>query len=377
MKMLLSAAATAGTTADSDARSLLLRRSLRAYCGSSRQPLITETEVLADAKTPVAVLESLSAFAPPKHAPLVLFDGLVNAPEAHLGRNVLVCTGTLQAELQSFAQRNAIDTKAAPLWWKNILRNYERIILLDNHALAQSAGFAPWAKLHLAESFPVELAPKRDAKRVLILNHDPNAGEAVLALHDALAQLGEVSVLGPQSVISEDLESMLEAAIHVHYGYSTHRAATALTPIDSLINGFYTIVMAAEQPAEPLVKLKTAADAFTIPAKAKALSEASLSKKSSLPETSKLAEKTKSSEKTKALLQDVPAAVLHEIRNRRYGLVVEGSAELLEGVERFLARLAMFDRDKMAINPELQRYDRMNEEYIAAMHGHFTAQVPA
>ena len=365
MKMLLSAAATAGTTAESDARSLLLRRSLRAYCHSSRQPLITETEVLADAKTPVAVLESLSAFAPPKHAPLVLFDGLVNAPEAHLGRNVLVCMGTLQAELQSFAARNGVDTKAAPLWWKNILRNYERIILLDNHALAQSAGFAPWAKLHLAESFPVELGPKRDAKRILILNHDPEAGEAVLALHDALAQLGEVSVLGPQSRISGDLEPMLEAAIHVHYGYSTHRAATALTPIDSLINGFYTIVIAAAQPAEPLVKVKTAADAFTIPAKAKVLQKSSLS------------EKTKSSEKTTAGLQDVPAAVLHEIRNRRYGLVVEDSTELLEGVERFLARLAMFDRDKMAINPELQRYDRMNEEYIAAMHGHFTAQVPA
>ncbi|MDZ4313153.1 MAG: hypothetical protein U1A24_21635 [Cypionkella sp.] len=371
MKMLLSAAATAGTTADSDARSLLLRRSLRAYCGSSRQPLITETEALADAKTPVTVLESLSAFAPPKHAPLVLFDGLVNAPEAHLGRNVLVCMGTLQAELQSFAERNGVDTKAAPLWWKNILRNYERIILLDNHALAQSAGFAPWAKLHLADNFPVELGPKRDAKRILILNHDPDAGEAVLSLHDALAQLGEVSVLGPHSVMTEDLEHMLEAAVHVHYGYSTHRAATALTPIDSLINGFYTIVMAAPQPTEPLIKEKTAAEAFTIPAKAKVLQKSSLSKKSSLPE------KTKSSEKTKAGLQEVPTAVLHEIRNRRYGLVVEDSSELLEGVERFLARLAMFDRDKMAINPELQRYDRMNEEYIAAMHSHFTAQVPA
>lgn len=359
MKMLLSAAATAGATAESDARSLLLRRSLRAYCNSSRQPLITETEVLADAKTPVTVLESLSAFAPPKHAPLVLFDGLINAPDAHLGRNILVCTGTLQAELQSFAQRNAVDTKAAPLWWKNILRNYERIILLDNHALAQSAGFAPWAKLHLAESFPVELGPKRDAKRILILNHDPDASEAVLALHDALAQQAEVSVLGPHSVISDDLEQMLEAAVHVHYGYGTHRAASALTPIDSLINGFYTIVMAAPQPAEPQGALKTAAEAFTIPAKAKALQTSSLS--------------GKSSEKT----QDVPAAVLHELRNRRYGLVVEDSTELLEGVERFLARLAMFDRDKMAINPELQRYDRMNEDYIATMHGHFTAQVPA
>ncbi len=368
MKMLLSAAATAGTTAESDARSLLLRRSLRAYCHSSRQPLITETELLADAKTPVTVLESLSAFAPPKHAPLVLFDGLVNAPEAHLGRNVLVCMGTLQAELHSFAVRNGVDTKAAPLWWKNILRNYERIILLDNHALAQSAGFAPWAKLHLAESFPVELGPNRDGKRILILNHDPDASEAVLALHDALAELAEVSVLGPHSVISDDLEHMLEAAIHLHYGYSTHRAATALTPIDSLINGFYTIVMAAPQSAAPL---KTAADTFTIPEKSKALKKSNGAKKPSLPE------KSRSGDTTKPELQEIPAAVLHEIQNRRYGLVVEDSTELLEGVARFLARLAMFDRDKMAINPELQRYDRMNEEYIATMHGHFTAQVPA
>ncbi|MEO5613947.1 MAG: hypothetical protein ABIR04_03335 [Cypionkella sp.] len=360
MKMLFSAAATAGTTAVTDARGLLLRRSLRAYCGSSRQPLITETEVLADAKTPVALLESLSAFAPPKHAPLVLFDGLVNAPEAHLGRNVLVCMGTLQAELQSFAQRNAVDVKATPLWWKNVLRNYERIILLDNHALAQSAGFAPWAKLHLAESFPVELGPKRDPRRILILNHDPDATAAVLALHDELAQLGEVSVLGPHSVISEDLEQTLEAAIHLHYGYSSHRAPCALTPIDSLINGFYTIVMAAPQPSEP-----TTSGTFQIPEKTIA------SKNPTMPGKSIRAVTSNSQQ------QEVPAAVLHEIRNRRYGLVVEDSAELVEGVERFLARLAMFDRDNMAVNPELQRYDHMNEEYIATMHGHFTAQVPA
>ena len=352
MKMLFSAAATAGSTAVTDARSLLLRRSLRGYCGSSRQPLVTETETLTDAKTPVTLLESLSAFAAPKHAPLVLFDGLVNAPEAHLGRNVLVCTGSLQAELHSFAERNAVDTKAAPLWWKNVLRNYERIILLDNYCLAQSAGFAPWAKLHLADNFPVELGPKRDPRRILILNHDPAATEAVLALHDALAQLAEVSVLGPHSVISEDLEQTLEAAIHVHYGYSSQRATCALTPIDSLINGFYTIVMAAPQPSGP-VTLGT----FQLPEKAKTSRKPVLTAKST-PQ------------------QDVPPAVLHEIRNRRYGLVVEDSAELLEGVERFLARLAMFERDKLAINPELQRYDRMNEEYIATMHGHFTAQVP-
>ena len=347
MKMLLSAGATAGLPAHSDARSLLLRRSLRAYCNSSRQPLITKTETLADAKTPVAVLESLSAFAAPKHASLVLFDGLVNAPEAHLGRNVLVCTGTLQAELQGFAQRNAVDAKAAPLWWKNILRNYERIILLDNHALAQSAGFAPWAKLHLAESFPVELGPNRDARRILILNHDPDATEAVLALHDKLAQYSEVSVLGPHSVISEDLEQTLEAAVHVHYGYSNHRAACALTPIDSLVNGFYTIVMAPPQPSAALAEIRATSD------------------------------RSKVAEQAKPQPQNVPAAVLQQIRKRSYGLVVEDHADLLEGVERFMTRLAMFDRDNMAINPEVQRYDRMNEDYIAAMHRHFTAQVPA
>lgn len=351
MKMLLSAGATAGLPAHSDARSLLLRRSLRAYCTSSRQPLITKTEVLADAETPVAVLESLSAFAAPKHASLVLFDGLVNAPAAHLGRNVLVCTGTLQAELQGFAQRNAVDTKAAPLWWKNILRNYERIILLDNHALAQSAGFAPWAKLHLADSFPVELGSKRDARRILILNHDPDATEAVLALHDELAQYSEVSVLGPHSVISQDLEQTLEAAVHVHYGYSNHRAACALTPIDSLVNGFYTIVMAPPSAAQAGVR--------------------------ATPDRPKIPERSKVAAQAKPLPQNLPATVLQQIRKRSYGLVVEDHAELLDGVARFLARLAMFDRDNIAINPEVQRYDRMNEDYIAAMHGHFTAQVPA
>lgn len=371
MKMLLSAAATADIPAATDARSLLLRRSLRAYCTSSRQPLITQTAMLADDKTPVAVLESLSAFAPPKHAPLVLFDGLVNAPEAHLGRNILVCMGSLQAELHSFAQRNAVDTKASPLWWKNVLRNYERIILLDNHALMQSAGFAPWAKLHLAEGFPVELGPRRDPKRILLLNHDPDATEAVLALHDMLAQYCEVSVLGPRSVIPEDLEHLLEAAVHVHYGYSAHRAPCALTPIDSLINGFYTIVMAPPPPAAPQDEMKRAPYSFSLPTKAKALGAPPAVQNTT--STAVVSPDTPPPPNQ----QNLPAALQREIRNRRYGLVVADSTELLEAVERFLTRLAMFDRDQMAINPELQRYDRMNEEYIATMHGHFTAQVPA
>jgi hypothetical protein len=335
MKMLLSAATNAGTSADSDARTRLLRRSLHAYCTSSRQQLISGTEVLAEGKTPMTMLESLSAFAAPKHATLVLFDGLVNAPQAHVGRNVLVCMGSLQAELQNFAQRNAVDTKTNPLWWKNILRNYERIVLLDNHAFAQSAGFAPWAKLYLADDFPVELAPKRDAGRILILNHDPDATEAVLGLHDTLAQLAEVSVIGPNSVISDDLDYSLEACVHVHYGYGSHRAATALTPIDSLVNGFYTIVMAP--PADDMQR-----------SEASALQE-----------------------------PDLPSAVLREIRRRSYGLVVEDTSELLEAATRFLTRLAMFARDKMAINPELQGYASMNEEYISARHSYFTAQVPA
>lgn len=352
MKMHFSAAATTGPTAESDARSLLLRRSLRAYCASSRQPLITETDTLSDTRTSAALLESLSAFAAPKHAPLVVFDGLVNAPEAHLGRNILICTGTVQAELHRFAQRNSVDVKATPLWWKNLLRNYERIILLDNHALAQGAGFAPWAKLHLAENFPVELGPKRDAKRILILNHDTDASVAALALHDTLAQHCEVSVLSPHSVVPADLEQILEAAIHVHCGYNPGRATCALTPIDSLVNRFYTIVLALPAPPQPRAEVLAAG-------------EPKDSEKSKAPETAK-------DRKT-----DLPAAILHEIRRRSYGLVAEDQDELLDGVERFLARLAMFDRDKVAFNPELQRYDRMNEEYIATMHGHFTAQVVA
>lgn len=331
---------------DPDTRGSLLQRTLRQYCASSRQSVFTEVSKITDASTPVSVLESLSAFPRAKTAPLTIFEGLVNAPEAHLGRNVLVCAQSLQAELASFAARNRVDTAATPMWWKNLLRNYEQVILLDRYHLAQSNGFAPWARLSLANYFPVLLgraAGQRDTNRILLLNHDPEAGaQEVLAAYDRLSRHTEVLVLsatGPQA----DLDAVAAAAIHIHYGYAAHLPPGGLTPYDSLSNGVYTVVLPAPLAAPLKEAVKPAGSATPV----------------------------------SFTRQRTDLRLIKEIKLRSYALLADSPDEMLEFVESAIDRLTLFASQKLALNPELQRYDRMNEDCVSTLLGHFTRQVAA
>lgn len=321
-------------------RGRLLQRTLLQYCSSNRQTTFTEVMYLQDGEAPVSLLESLSAFPKPKNAAMAFFDGLVNAPEAHLGRNVLVCTQPLQAELAMFAARNGVDSTLSPMWWRNVLRNFERVILLDRYALAQSVGFAPWARLSLADHFPVILAPpnQRNAAQVLILNHDPVAGaKEILEIYDRLSSQCTVSVCAVDSLGAVVPDAMTSAAIHIHYGYDNHVSPAGLTPFDSLANGVYTAILPT-------------------------LLKANLRKSTPL---------------ATPLRQEVDARIIKEAKARSYALLADNLDELQTFVGRALYRLSMFAHEKLAINPELQRFDRMNEEYISNMLGRFTKQVPA
>lgn len=328
-------------SADMSIRASLLRGTLYQYCSSNRQTAFDETIHLEDAATPVALLESLSAFQKPKNAAVAFFDGLVNAPDAHLGRNVLVCAQPLQTELAMFAARNGLETAQAGLWWKNVLRNFERVIFLDRYALAQSAGFAPWARLSLADHFPVILqaAPsQRINAQVIIFNHDPAVGaQDILVLYDQLASDCTLSVLTVSDPQPADPVAVANAAIHIHYGYDNHIAPVGLTPYDSLANGVYTVALSS-------------------PIKAAGRNAAS---------------------RADVQRRQVDARIAKEIRSRSYALLADDVDEAVVFVKRTLDRLGRFAEENLSINPELQRFDRMNEEYISSMLVRFTKQVPA
>lgn len=317
---------------DLSIRGSLLRRTLRQYCSSNRQTIFTETVSLEDTETPVALLESLSAFPKPKNAAMAVFDGLVNAPEAHLGRNVLVCAQPLQTELAAFAARNDVDITSSAMWWKNVLRNFERVIFLDRHSLAQSVGFSPWARLSLADHFPVFLdgSPNQSINaHVLILNHHPATGaKEILEIHDRLSGRCAISVLTINDPHLAYLDAIPTATIHIHYGYDNNTSPVGLTPFDSLANGVYTVVLPALVKAGGPVR------------------------------------------------QEVDTSVVKETRTRSYALLADDIDEAVIFVERTLNRLSRFAEEKFAINPELQRFDRMNEEYITTMLARFIKQVP-
>lgn len=313
------------------ARSLLLRQSLRDWCGSRRQARFTGTDDLPDGATPVAVLAGLSAFAPARHARTALFVGLANAPEAHLGRNILVCARPLRAEIEDFGLRLAAggETGLPDLWWRSLLRNFHCAILLDRSDFAASAGFAPWIPLVLADRFPVVLPRRTDtagADHVLILNHDPAAdAQQMRRSYGALAETARLSVLSPETPAPADLAEMLAAPVHIHHGYSNHQRATGLSPFDSLANGIYTVVLPPEE----------------------------------------------------ATLGAVGHELQQEAATRGYALLTADRTAALAFARRALDRLAMLARGNMHINPEIQRLERLNAEYLAAMFGQFARQVHA
>lgn len=234
-----------------DIRDLLLSESLlktlRELVPHQLDEILVQQE--SDDTGPVDTLLRLDVMAPPRHPKRHVFVGINGDAEAHLGRDILFCTRPLPEELADFARRHDLCLAKDGDWCRKILSSFERVVFLDRFHFAASVGFAPWARLALVDRFPIRLenilpaATPRDKPRVLLLDHrlPEKKNTPIEELYARLADKVDLCTLSGDETYDQAL-GKLGADIHLHHGFSNHRAAT-ISPFDSTVNGIYTIVL--------------------------------------------------------------------------------------------------------------------------------------
>ena len=190
---------------------------------------------------------TLAALPPRPHAPHTVSLGLGLPQALAQGPATLLLTQSLFAELETFGGSGAWSAAGTlPL----ILQGYSRAILTERADMAASVGFAPWIPLALADRFPLQATLPNGAPdappRILILDHNAPPGQADV-LHRAFN--GTPTRIARPDSDHADMGAGLIADLHLHLGFGEGRAITALSPVDSLLSGAYTLVLPAEGAA--------------------------------------------------------------------------------------------------------------------------------
>lgn len=309
-------------------RDALLRESLLTYVTRMAPSTYPEVEDIGDEETGLGPISAVGLLPPARGAKKSLFVGLANAPARMLERNLLVLTRALDAELRDFGRRNGLADPRGDLRTKEALRAFDAAILIERTAAAGAVGFAPWLPLRLADRFPVMLgrvgALDKPARTLLI---DHGHGRASLRAElDATARTaGPLSVIaaadGPTAANAE----ALTADVHIHFGFSNHAAPVALTPLDSMMNGAYTLIVPRE-PQGP---------------------------------------------------HSAGQAIQREAESRSYVAIADTAAAARRVLEAFLGRVGAVHRQKLSFNPEIRRFEQINERYVAQCLRRFEDQVAA
>lgn len=251
-----------------------------------------------------------------------LFVGLNGTAAAHAGRNLLICTRPLRDELTDFADRHGMTPDRGGDWVGHVLGNYASVLFLDRFHFGASAGFAPWIKPKLIDRFPVRLKSPMPARRagghprVLLIDHrDPHTADGTLRpLTDIYARLEQVADLIQIDPAADPAtrQACLDADLHLHHGFSNHRAAE-VSPLDSMIAGIYTVVLAQKLPSGD------------------------------------------------SQLGDELAAIASE---RSYVMIAETRGTAVKAAENLLSRITMFATTNLPFNVEMQRSQRMNAAFL-------------
>ncbi|WP_394692844.1 hypothetical protein [Hyphobacterium sp.] len=296
-------------------RETLLRQSLETYLHSQAHAQISE---VSDGDAAVAELEALGAFPAGRHANLALFVGLPNTPEKMLGRNILICTRSLPDELQEFEARNLGSGGASDFWVRNVLSNFDCVILLDHLHFRQSLGLAPFVPMRMANRLPVLLDPTgmSDTPEVAIFDHgaglDPKRHSN---LREGLSQLARATVISPETPVKNGMDILARADLHIHVGFSYFAPIAAITPLDSMSNAIYTIAL----------------------------------------------QETEGANSTK-----VDSLQEREFQSRSYTEIVYTISDALTRSQKMLERIILMQKKNMVLNrnPEIYRFRQMNKTFI-------------
>lgn len=292
-------------------RRALLERSLRAFLQKQGNIHVRD---LVDSGSPLSDIESLSVFAKPKGRSVSYFVGLPNAPLQMLGRNILILTRSLADELRDFDRRNRGEETGSEYWVRNILQNFDKVILLERLQFSQSVSFAPYARLLLSDRFPVLGWQARSSqRRILVFDHNNECGrENVMDFTGALRSISEVVVIRPETEAGVNESLLPSADVHIHVNFSFSSPTAALTPFDSLTGGIYTIVMSETDQAGV----------------------------------------------------GAGSVLIEEINKRSYGKSASSFLEAIASCKEFIERANLMWTRNMVINPETHRFQRINDQYI-------------
>lgn len=228
------------------ARAALLRQTLKDHFGP-RAENSTTLEIADDADAArLELFLGLSGLHTGHGPDVSLFFGLTCAPEQMLGRNFLVCLRPLAEELADFERRFPQLTRESPQWCRDILRNFERCIFVNEADFRASVGFSPWVEMALAANVPVRLPRPRlshddHALDVAIFVHDAGARDQAAELHRALAAVSQPHLIqldDPAELLSRHANS----ALHIHCGYAEAQDTPLINPFDSIVSGVYCMV---------------------------------------------------------------------------------------------------------------------------------------
>ena len=305
-------------------RQLLLEKTVTRYL---RQQSTLSFAEIEESKSPISKMESLSAFPPAKFPKKNIFLGLINAPEMMLGHNVMICSQPLSDELGDFIARNSRTKETSGSWMKNILSNFQKVIVLDQSDFPSSASFMPWVPVVLASRIPVVLEKKSkgNAKvRVLLIQHGkaPRVGISK-KLHEELGPLCEVIELSEKEPFGPALEEMLNADIHIHLGYSAFEKPNIFSPFDSMINDAYTVILADHPDSEAQIENR----------------------------------------------------LRQEANIRTYVQIVTTETETVNASQEMLRRLLIIQQSKLSLNPELMKFAPLNEKYITERYTSFMERI--
>lgn len=297
-------------------RDALLRNSLIAYVTRMAPSTYPEVKAIVDEEHTLNTISSIGHLSTSRHAKAALFIGLCNAPEHMLGNNFLVLTRGLDQELYDFGRRNGLTSPRDDVHSKNVLRTFKAAILTERSAVSASVGFAPWISLRLADRFPVILKKGEtidSLPRTLIIDHGHGPATLRTTLEMIARQEGPLSVITSSDVFTPEIADALNYSIHIHFGYSDCSPPTALTPLDSMMNGAYTLVVPRELNGP----------------------------------------------------HEAGQVLMQEAQRRSYVVIAETNTTALRVLPAFLERAGVVFRQKLSFNPEIRRFEQINERYLA------------
>jgi len=264
----------------------------------------------------VIEMESLSGFPASKRAEAVVFNGLINAPQEITGNNFLICSQSLPDELREFSRRNIKTEDTNKNWIKNILSNFKKVIVLGEAEFADSASFMPWVPVEAIREFPIFLqgANKYNTKISVLLIHHRGPHDESLSerLRSELEMSCDIIEISKINIYDIELEAVLNADIHIHVGYSVLEQTRTLSPLDSIVNNAYTIVLVdiSNKDIQVSPKVRQAANMRT-----------SVS-------------------------------------------IVDTAKDLIDCSNKALRRLTEIKKNNLSVNPELAKFASENEKYI-------------